>query len=226
MSAFFRSAGLLRGRLKPSSVGYALSDSFPSEYVPLVVAVAGATLLGSYCCIFPVAHLISNDNDNANRIPSTCHTTPATHSSLWKNVNKVQCEQSLQDERDVPSGMSEPVRFYQCLEFHRYLLPQYLRWWQGSSAPDTIEDTNIQWPRNIPTEDEIPSLEMDFTFCQKTSFFVGMSKACQDLKFRIASYYVFQDKALADRIKGYRMVKELAESGHPDSMCLFGTLCE
>lgn len=55
-------------------------------------------------------------------------------------------------------------------------------------------------------------------------------RTCQDTQFKIASYYALlkddtdnHNENVAKRKKGYYLLKELAEQGHADAMCLIGT---
>lgn len=97
------------------------------------------------------------------------------------------------------------------------------------------------WPTNIPTSSQLPSLIMDLEFCYASLLQSNNSnnihhntlqkKVCQDQQFKIASFYVCQTTNntntlhyVDDDMKkhGYKLIKELAEQGHPDSMCLLG----
>lgn len=118
-----------------------------------------------------------------------------------------------------PSHYSETERFFQTLEYHRCMLADYVRRWDGVD-PGAATAEAITWPRNIPSNQDISALEMDLGFCLKEP-----APACQKQQFRIASYYVMSKSDAASQQKGYRMVKELAEHGYPDGMCLYGTCC-
>ena len=64
---------------------------------------------------------------------------------------------------------------------------------------------------------------MDYRFCKRSPNYRDKDRSCQDLQFRIGAYYVtaFKDNQEL-QMKGYRMIKELAEHGHPDGMCYYG----
>jgi TPR repeat protein len=47
-------------------------------------------------------------------------------------------------------------------------------------------------------------------------------RLCQDLRFRIASFYLAQAADPERQREGHRAVRSLAEEGHPDGMCLYG----
>lgn len=50
-----------------------------------------------------------------------------------------------------------------------------------------------------------------------------LSDVCQNVQFRVATYYLSRAGHNDDLRRGFRIVKELAEQGHPDGMCLYGT---
>ncbi|EEC50531.1 predicted protein [Phaeodactylum tricornutum CCAP 1055/1] len=125
-------------------------------------------------------------------------------------------------EHQYPSGYTESDRFHQCLEYHRYLLSDYIRRWQGAEAELTSD--SISWPRKVPTADEIASLELDLCFCLKSPAYENHLRSCQDKQFRIASFYLSEQTNKQHQLKGYKMVKELAEHGHPDGMCFYGII--
>jgi hypothetical protein len=126
-------------------------------------------------------------------------------------------------EREIvfPTGRTEVERFIQTLEYNRCLLPDYVRRWETMDESLRPEQ-NIAWPRVIPSAWEIPALELDLKFCQKSLSYRENVSACRNLQFRIGSYYVMRTENRESQQKGYKMIKELAENGHPDGMCLYG----
>jgi hypothetical protein len=143
----------------------------------------------------------------------------------WENILQVEGKTSSCEpvEREIvfPTGHTEVERFIQTLEYNRCLLPNYVRRWEtGDGTPKTVEKTT--WPRVIPSASEIPALELDLKFCLKSPSSAEKASACHKHKFRIGSYYVMQKGSQTGQIKGYKMIKELAEQGHPDGMCLYG----
>jgi hypothetical protein len=142
----------------------------------------------------------------------------------YQNLFRVEVETSRCDpaEREVvfPTGHTEVERFIQTLEYNRCLLPDYVRRWE--SGDDALRSVgNITWPRAIPSAEEIPALELDLKFCQVNPR-AKNSSTCHKQQFRIGSYYVMQKESPEGQLKGYKMIKELAEQGHPDGMCLYG----
>lgn len=142
-----------------------------------------------------------------------------------QSVIPTQCEQYEDDEDDYDTGYTEADRFFHSLEYHRSLLPDYERRWLRACGVHEIptKRQRERWPKHVPKASEIPALELDFKFCQKSLEFQDDIKKCQDLQFKIASFLIRQDDE-DDQRKGFKMLKELAESSHPDGMCLYGKL--
>jgi hypothetical protein len=153
------------------------------------------------------------------------HCQRRRNSLSWENILRVEVNTSSCDpvEREIvfPTGHTEVERFIQTLEYNRCLLPDYVRRWETSDDATRSVD-NITWPRAIPSAWEIPALELDLKFCQKGPSYAKKASACHKHKFRIGSYYVMQKESPEGQRKGYKMIKELAEQGHPDGMCLYG----
>jgi len=125
------------------------------------------------------------------------------------------------DQEQYPDGRKEPDRFFQSLDYHRSLLFDYRRRWQEDSDDVAAE---VQWPRHIPEADLIRGLEIDWLFCQASPNYRGNRQTCQDQQFRIASYYLLNQNDPAEKRKGAKLVKDLAEHGHPDGMCLYAMI--
>ena len=119
------------------------------------------------------------------------------------------------DEDDYETGYTEAERFFHSLEYHRALLPDYERRWLHHHNDRPTD----RWPRHVPKSSEITALELDLKFCERHA---ADEKRCRDLKFRIASFYVFRTPDKQLQRKGFKMLKELAEQGHADGMCLYG----
>jgi hypothetical protein len=146
--------------------------------------------------------------------------------SSWESLFRVEVETSRCDPaaREVvfPTGHTEVERFIETLEYNRCLLPDYVRRWEtGDDTLRAVENT-ITWPPAIPSAKDIPALELDLKFCQKNPRHAKNSSACHKQQFRIGSYYVMQKESPEGQFKGYKIIKELAEQGHPDGMCLYG----
>lgn len=128
---------------------------------------------------------------------------------------------------DYDSGYTEAERFFHSLEYHRSLLPDYERRWLHDSGIIKIPTTKTgrpkeAWPRNVPRSSEMPALELDLKFCERSlQSQKGDLKKCQDLRFRVASYLILQTNE-ADQRKGFKVLKDLAVKGHADGMCLYG----
>jgi hypothetical protein len=158
---------------------------------------------------------------------------------LWRQQTlRVQCDggsgiDELELEYELESGYDEGERFFQTLEYHRSLLLDYKRRWfmqtRNSSADDrTIASKNdrtvnksAKWPRNVPKDNEIRALESDLKFCQRAPSSPENARQCQNMQFRIAAYYIQQADDESKR-SGFKILKDLAENGHPDGMCYYG----
>lgn len=128
--------------------------------------------------------------------------------------------QFQKDVIQVSNENTEAERFEQCLAFHRYFWEDYKqRWAYSADANRTPKTTASTWPRNVPEDHEVPSLELDFVFCQRSPR--KKNHYCDDLQFRLAAYYLRQDDRKVRR-DGFKLVKQLAEKGHGDGMCMYG----
>jgi TPR repeat protein len=112
----------------------------------------------------------------------------------------------------------EAERFHQCLEYYRDNIEEFRRKWEYSTSQTP---TTTGWPRGIPTDDEISMLETDLSYCKKSPSYRNNKRYCKTLQFRIANYYLRQDSKDGQR-KGYLLMKELANMGFPDGMCMYG----
>ena len=102
-------------------------------------------------------------------------------------------------------------------------LALYRRWFDDIKKQwDISKPSHTEWPTNIPHASEISALELDLQLYLKGD--QAQSRRCQDLQFRIASYYLFREKSMEKQKKGFNMVKDLAVVGHPDGLCLYGKL--
>jgi hypothetical protein len=152
---------------------------------------------------------------------------------------RVKCDggsgiDDLELEYELESGYDEGERFFQTLEYHRSLLLDYRRRWFAQTRHSAADDQTIsskndrtvnksaKWPRNVPRENEIRALESDLKFCQWAPNSTENARRCQNIQFRIAAYYIQQPDDESKR-SGFKMLKDLAENGHPDGMCYYGT---
>ena len=63
------------------------------------------------------------------------------------------------------------------------------------------------------------NLEMDYGFCQRSP--EKKSRYCDDLQFQLAAHKLRHDD-FEIRRDGFKLVKQLAERGHGDGMCMYG----
>ena len=109
----------------------------------------------------------------------------------------------------------EEEDFLNTIGLYQHWLKEIKKQWAISSP------SSIRWPTNIPQKDEISALEVDLQNYRKNE---GNSRLCQDLEFRIASYYLFRESDQEQQKKGFNLVKKLALDCHPDGLCLYGTI--
>lgn len=146
-------------------------------------------------------------------------------SSLAMNDDMIThcCEEAVVGVgNECPSGYSESKRFYQVLAYHRELLADYQRRWPEAHEGKNPRTMKRDWPRSIPKAHQIASLEFDLKFCERSQ--MEDTKKCQDLKFRIACFYIYHESNPMFQKRGLNLVKDLAQKGHADGMCLYGTL--
>eukprot|EP00523_Entomoneis_sp_CCMP467_P005543 CAMPEP_0168748004 /NCGR_PEP_ID=MMETSP0724-20121128/15951_1 /TAXON_ID=265536 /ORGANISM="Amphiprora sp., Strain CCMP467" /LENGTH=494 /DNA_ID=CAMNT_0008795817 /DNA_START=154 /DNA_END=1635 /DNA_ORIENTATION=+ len=144
------------------------------------------------------------------------------------SINTTLCDDDnnggllLYTEKDFPDGYTESDRFIEVLRFHRSLLPDYIdRWIINNNNHPT---KTMSWPTNVPSAQDIHSLQMDFHFCQRSPNYRNMTQTCQDLQFRIACYWLSTATSPENQQKGFHLIKDLAERGHADGMCYYGIL--
>lgn len=148
--------------------------------------------------------LTLRDNDKSNTL-QLLHTT--------------SCE-FREDVIHVSNENSEEERFEQCVAYHRCFLEDYRDRWQYKAQTQTTPTTS-SWPLHVPVEHAVSAIEYDLMFCNRMDN--KKSKYCDDLQFRLASYYLRQEDPDI-RKKGFKMIKRLAERAHGDGMCMYGII--
>lgn len=129
--------------------------------------------------------------------------------SFSPTVTVTSCEKVAEPDEDV---FSEPARYEQCIAYHRSLLDEYRQKWDYNNVKSRTP-TTTGWPKQVPTEAEIPMLEFDYKFAS--------GKYRDDLQFRLAVYYLDHDVS-----KAFRLLQDLAVlREHADAMCLLGVVC-
>ena len=193
----------------------------------------GLPLVGASACVLYAATTTSEGNVER---PTVRYLVPSLHlpsplqAALYlihlphvSESHYSSCEGLLEVETAFPRNFNESDRFFQVLEYHRTLLADYMKRWGDAEPP---QDGHKSWPRKVPHQSEISALEMDYTFCKRSPNYRNKDRACQDLQFRIGSYYITKYQGTDNgemQMKGYKMIKDLAEQGHPDGMCYYGT---
>ncbi|GKY94128.1 hypothetical protein MPSEU_000378900 [Mayamaea pseudoterrestris] len=146
--------------------------------------------------------------------------------ALTPKASTTRCDEQLHEfDEGYPSGHSERERFINGLQYHRSLLFDYVRRWNDVTQSSNAQIHNsITWPRNVPTVDEIPSLELDLRFCSMSPNYRNNAANCQNLQFRIASFYVTRENELERQKHGFKLLQDVASHGHPDAMCLYAIM--
>ena len=190
------------------------------QRIPRILPVVGASLC--LCTVLPSESELSTPSRSFLDV-FRCHHD-RHHYEMIRNLSTTRlattsCNGLLEVETIFPDNYNESDRFFQVLQYHRTLLPDYVNRWGNAHPPPPGQQT---WPRKIPLAADIPALEMDYRFCKKSAG--AHERPCQDLQFRIAAYYIttFQKHNREKQMIGYRMIKDLAEKGHPDGMCYYG----
>jgi hypothetical protein len=125
------------------------------------------------------------------------------------------CESAvLSDHGEEKPTNDEEERFLDTIALYRRWFGDIKKQWDISKPASTT------WPTNIPQERDISALEIDLQLYLNGD--QANTRRRQDLQFRIASYYLFREKSIAQQKKGFKMIRELAVDGHPDGLCLYG----
>lgn len=164
-------------------------------------------------------HTSTQCNSNSNN-KHTNHAHALFHGlSLSTSMGRTLCEAAALDHAHHHEQQEEPINE----EEEKFLdtLALYRRWFDDIRKQwDISKPASTQWPNNIPQKEEVSALELDLQLYLKAN--QKHTRRCQDLQFRIASYYLFREKTIEQQKKGFQMVKELAIDGHPDGLCLYG----
>ena len=138
-----------------------------------------------------------------------------------------RCEQPTDETSAAADGgavelldVNEPARFARCLAYHRALRTQYASRWDWANEGSRLPTTS--WPTSIPEEEDIPGLTADLRYCRRSPNYRNDEDYCDALRFRIGSYWLLHGPDLEGQKKGLRIIRDLAERGHPDGMVLYG----
>ncbi|CAB9502652.1 Sel1 domain protein repeat-containing protein [Seminavis robusta] len=115
------------------------------------------------------------------------------------------------DDDNLEVMTEEESYFLTKLALYSRWLNEIKKQWKISSP------ASIKWPNNIPQARDVSALETDLQNYLKG----GDTKMRQDLEFRLASYYLFEETSLEKQRKGFQIVIKLAVAGHPDGLCLY-----
>eukprot|EP00563_Minutocellus_polymorphus_P006485 CAMPEP_0181033294 /NCGR_PEP_ID=MMETSP1070-20121207/7181_1 /TAXON_ID=265543 /ORGANISM="Minutocellus polymorphus, Strain NH13" /LENGTH=381 /DNA_ID=CAMNT_0023110713 /DNA_START=171 /DNA_END=1316 /DNA_ORIENTATION=- len=156
---------------------------------------------------------------------STCTSSVAvaalaTTAAALVTVSAVaRCEQPT-DEAVELLDVNEPARFGRCLAYHRALRTQYASRWDWANEGSRLPTTS--WPTSIPEEEDVAGLTADLRYCRRSPNYRNDEDYCDALRFRIGSYWLLHGPDVEGQKKGLRIIRDLAERGHPDGMVLYG----
>lgn len=136
-----------------------------------------------------------------------------------------RCEEAT-DEAAAGTGgavelldVNEPARFARCLAYHRALRTQYASRWDWANEGSRLPTTS--WPTTIPEDDDVPGLTADLRYCRRSPNYRNDEDYCDALRFRIGSYWLLHGPDVEGQKKGLKIIRDLAERGHPDGMVLY-----
>ena len=116
--------------------------------------------------------------------------------------------------------VNEPARFARCLAYHRALRTQYASRWDWANEGSRLPTTS--WPTAIPEEEDVAGLSADLRYCRRSPNYRNDEDYCDALRFRIGSYWLLHGPDVEGQKKGLKIIRDLAERGHPDGMVLYG----
>ena len=202
----------------------------PRWKIPVFVA-AGGVAAATFCSSQvirrsdePESDVSASNNAQQYRIRHGEHNcrTPQFSFRPFFVPTVVSCEAAVKAAPDGEShhtqeetGMTlEEEDFLDTLGLYQRWLKEIKKQWAISSP------SSIKWPNNIPQKSDVSALEMDLQMYLKGD--QADTRLCQDLEFRIASYYLFREDSIEQQRKGFNIVKKLAVNGHADGLCLYG----
>lgn len=141
------------------------------------------------------------------------------------NYHTIKCD-NKKDE--------EPIRFDSTLSYHRLRRKDYEDSWHtneeeilsfknGTWSSSGSGQVVMVWPSEVPQISEISALEYDLKMCKRSPNYRNTTSYCNTVQFNVASALLNSSKE-KEYNKGLTLMKDLAESGHPDGMCGYG-LC-
>ena len=117
------------------------------------------------------------------------------------------------------TGLDEAGRFERCLEYHQALKTSYKSRWDWDNEGSRIPTSS--WPTSVPGPDEVGPLVADLRYCRRSPNFRSCGDYCDGLSFRIACHHLLHPDLDVQR-RGLWIVRDLAERGHADGMCMYG----
>lgn len=192
----------------------------------LTVAARVSSSSSSSSCSVLSAEGYSSDGERCNFV-HVSHAGPiaaaaaaaaiATVSIAAGTDTTAQCESSTETAEKL--DVNEPARYSRCLAYHKALHHQYKHRWNWENEGSRLPTTS--WPTNIPDDDDVQPLAADLRYCRRSPNYRNDEDYCDALRFRIGSYWLLQSNEEAQK-RGLKVIRDLAERGHPDGMCMYG----
>ena len=144
---------------------------------------------------------------------SSCRMDEKEKLKLNLDSGTVNCEQ-------YPSEIcEESERFEQTLRYHQRHLNMYRGKWDWKENPKSRIPTS-SWPFDVPTSEDAGMLQSEMKYCNQSPNFRSDKEYCDTIRFRVASYILPNEETAEEALA---ILKDLAERGHPDGMCLYAT---
>lgn len=184
---------------------------------------------------------LQSSSNLAEHYNQALKSNPATSCEGNPNNGSVILDYSYPNPVDIEHQSTlyeeEPIRFQKSLDHHRKIIDQYKQKWdyvenRASRVPTT------QWPAYpktlpFPHTTELTTLLPELKYCQTSPNYQNDKQSyCQPLQFQIAYILLSQQQELPhleekehsaeESVRyGWNLLKELAELGHADAMCLY-----
>ena len=142
---------------------------------------------------------------------------PVTHCDEYAPTNLEQDTLRAQKLNISDEG----TRFQVALSKHQRNLPYYKSKWASDRKANGTRLSISTWPQDIPTTEEIPALRSEMKYCRRSPNYRDDTMYCQQVQFRIATV-LLQTPEVKVAAEGLAIIKDLAERGHPDAMCMYG----
>ena len=137
-----------------------------------------------------------------------------------KETLKLNLESGTVNCEQYPSEIfEESERFEQTLQYHQRHLDMYRGKWDWKQNPKSRIPT-ASWPFDVPSSEDVGMIQSEMKYCNQSPNFRSDKEYCDTIRFRVASYLLPNEETAEEALS---ILKDLAERGHPDGMCLYAT---